>query len=143
MIQIQVRGEEELSLQVRIEESGSFAYPFLGQIQAVGSTAKEIENTISNGLSGDYLIAPDVLVYVVEYRPFFIRGEVTKPGSYPFVPGLTVQKAISIAGGFTDYASKNRIYIQRENVMQDNRQKAGLDTVIFPGDTVTIEEGFF
>ena len=86
----------------------------------------------------------------MEYRPFYVTGEVKKPGSYSFHPGLTVERAISIAGGLTERASKNRIYVVRDQVNDyaieseiDDKEKAKLADVVRPGDVITIEQGFF
>lgn len=142
-IQIQVHGEEDLSIQLRLGGDGYISYPFLGEIEADGLTVAELQRKISEGLKGDYLVDPDVRVFVLEYRPVYVNGEVKNPGGYPYVPGLNVQKAVSLAGGFTELASKNKIYIVREGHSSSRRQQADLDTQVGPGDTVIVEEGFF
>ena len=141
VIRITVHGEDDLNLESRIEESGKIEYPFLGTIRVASMTVHTLESHIENGLKGDYLIEPDVQVSVVQYRPFYINGEVRNPGSYPFQPGLTVQKAAAIAGGFTRLASTNRIVLKRENSGEE--YAAELDTRLNPGDTIIIKESFF
>ena len=79
---------------------------------------------------------------VVEYRPFFINGEVRNPGSYPFQPGLTLDKAIALAGGLTDRASTRKMFVQKAS-SSDEQAKASLSTPISPGDIISISEGFF
>ena len=74
--------------------------PFLGEIEVRGKTVGELERIITEGLRGDYLISPRVNVTIKEYRKFFVRGEVNKPGGFSFEPGLTLEKAIALAGGF-------------------------------------------
>jgi len=143
LIQIHVYGEDDLSVQLRVEQDGSFSYPFLGEVEAEGKTVDELEEHIRQGLDGDYIVDPDVRVFVQEYRPFFVRGEVNNPGGYPYVPGLNVQKAVSLAGGFTDLASKGNIYVVRDESSHRDRREANLDTKVGPGDTVIVEEGFF
>lgn len=143
LIQIQVHNEEDLTVQVRLEEDGYLSYPFLGNLRVSGVAVSELQNRIADGLRGDYLLNPDVRVYVIEYRPVYVNGEVRSPGGYPYVPGLTVQKAIALAGGLTDLASKRKMYRVAENNQNAGRQQVGLDSRINPGDTLIIEEGFF
>lgn len=142
VIEIQVFGEPDLSMQVRVDESGRMVYPFLGNITLAGATINEIRDLITSGLQGDYLINPEVSVSMVKYRNFFVNGEVKSPGSYPYAPGLNVFQAISLAGGFSERASKSKIFlIPEEN--QSIRQRVELDSPIGPGDTLTVEQSFF
>lgn len=142
VIEIQVFGEPDLSMQVRVDESGRIVYPFLGDISLANATVGEIRDFISNGLRGDYLIDPEVSVSVVKYRDFFVNGEVNKPGNYPYTPGINVFQAISLAGGFSERASKSKIFlIPEEN--QSVRQRVELDSPVGPGDTLTVEQSFF
>jgi polysaccharide export outer membrane protein len=147
VISISVYDEADLSLEVRIGLSGQISYPLLGDVVVSGLTPKLLEEKLTSGLKGPYLIAPSVNVSIIEYRPFYVIGEVKKPGSYPFHPGLTVDKAISISGGFTERASKGSIYVihdtdgQREE--REEKQLVELYDVIQPGDVVTIEQSFF
>lgn len=143
MIRIVVFGQDDLSMQTRLPDIGTINYPFLGDIKVVGMTRTELENTIYTGLKGDYLVNPSVSVSIEEYRPFFIHGEVKKPGGYPYQPGLTVAKAAALAGGYTDRASTTSISIAREFNGKMTRMSAVLQDVIHPGDIVTIEQSFF
>lgn len=140
-IDIRVFGEEDLSISVLIGDAGVLNYPLLGEIQVAGLTVKEIEEQLTERLLGDYLIDPDVTVSVDEYRPVFINGEVNKPGAYPFQPGLTLQKAIALAGGFTERASRGNIKLQSSEGSE--RVAASLMAVIQPGDVITVEQSFF
>ena len=110
-IDIRVFGEEDLSLSVLIGESGVLNYPLLGELRVSERTVKELETELTQRLRGDYLVDPDVTVSVDEYRPVFVNGEVKNPGAYPFQPGLTLQKAIALAGGFTERASRKKIQV--------------------------------
>ena len=83
-IQVQVFGEEDLSMEVRLSDAGTISYPFLGEIRVAGNTVSQLEAQIVKGLKGDYLVDPSVNVSVVEYRPFYINGEVKTPGGYPY-----------------------------------------------------------
>lgn len=131
-------------LQTRLDEKGTVTYPFLGEIRAVGLSVREFESRIATGLKkGEYLVAPEVQVLVLEYRPFYVNGEVKRPGGYPYVPGLTVQKAVTLAGGLTPLASERKIYVIRERNPNGAREKISLDAAVMPGDTVIVEEGLF
>lgn len=143
LINILVYGEEDLSrLKYRLPDSGLIMFPF-GEVRALGLSIAELEARIADGLRAGYLINPRVSVSMEEYRPFFINGQVFKPGAYPYQAGLTVRMAVSIAGGFKERASVSSIFVQRENDAEHTQAKIGLDGVIFPGDTVTVEESFF
>ena len=142
-VSIKVYQEEDLSIQTRISDTGSISYPLLGTIQAVGLTVQQLEDKITQGLKGDYLINPRVNVSIAEYRQFYVNGEVNGPGAYSFVPGLTVRKAISIAGGFAERADKKKIFVLHENASQEQSQRATLDTRVKPGDIITVEQSFF
>lgn len=147
IIAISVYMEEDLSFEeIRIGDSGRINYPFLGEIQAAGNTVSGFENLIRRGLiDGEFLIDPAVTVRIVQYRPFYINGEVSMPGAYPFEPGLTLRKAVSIAGGFTERASRRGIAILAEGGGENGTpaKTDNLDVTIRPGDIITVEERFF
>ncbi|MGE8338700.1 polysaccharide biosynthesis/export family protein [Pseudomonas laurylsulfatiphila] len=144
VLRITVFGEPELSIKkVRLNDAGTFSYPFLGEIVAKGLTPNQVERKIVDGLKQGYLIDPKVSISQIEYRPFYINGEVQKPGSYAFVPGLTLEKAIALGGGLTERASMKRVTILRGDggpPLEDNISRT---TVISPGDTISIAQGFF
>lgn len=143
LIKIQVFGESDLTVQTRLPGSGKLSYPFLGEINVAGQTVRQLRNTIANGLAGKYVKNPDVQVYILEYRPVYITGEVKKPGGYPYVPGLTVIKAVSLAGGFTALASTRHMYLTRDGQTGEKRQEVELNSPVGPGDILSIDEGFF
>ena len=147
MISIHVYDEEDLSLELRIGLSGEISYPLLGDVAVFGLTPKQLEKKLTLGLKGPYLIDPSVNVSILEYRPFYVIGQVKKPGSYPFHPGLTVDKAISIAGGFTERASKSSIFIMHDDsrgaTSEQKKTEVKLFDVIQPGDVVTVDQSFF
>lgn len=92
VLRITVFGEPELSLKrIRLSDAGTFSYPFLGEISAKGLTPNQVEKIIVDGLKQGYLTDPKVSLSQIEYRSFYINGEVQKPGSYPFIPGLTLE----------------------------------------------------
>jgi polysaccharide export outer membrane protein len=144
VIRINVFGEKDLSFEkLRLTDAGTFSYPFIGEVQAKGKTAAEIEQIIIGKLKGDYLVDPRVSVSVLQYREFFISGEVKIPGGYPFQPGLTLRRAVALAGGLTERASDKRITIIRDSDASRTPESATLDTLVMPGDTITIDQGFF
>ncbi|MGV8844440.1 MAG: polysaccharide biosynthesis/export family protein [Pseudomonas sp.] len=144
VIRISVFGEEDLSFEeLRLTDAGTFSYPFIGEVRAQGKTTGQIEQVIIGKLKGDYLVDPRVSVSVLTYREFFISGEVKTPGGYPFQPGLTLRRAVALAGGLTERASTSRISIIRDHDITRKSQDASLDTQVMPGDTITIDQGFF
>ncbi len=143
LVEIKVHGEDDLTVQARIEERGTVDFPLLGEMRVAGLTAEQVSTRLEDGLRGDYLIEPDVQVIVREYRPFYVHGFVFRPGSYPYRPGLNIRTATTIAGGLTERASEGKIYIVREGDLKHEREKATLETPVYPGDTIIVEEGLF
>lgn len=144
IVSINVFGEQDLSLdEVRIGDGGRFSYPFLGEINASGKTADGLQREIMAGLKDGYLVDPRVSVRILEFREFFVNGEVKSPGGYPFKPGLTLRKAIALAGGFTERASESKISVIAEHEGKRTPREAELDTPIMPGDIITVDQSFF
>ena len=144
MISIRVLGEDDLKREkVRLSDAGTLSFPVLGEIRVKGMTVGALEEHITKGLKGRYLLNPQVTVAIEEYRNFFVNGMVEKPGGYPFSPGLTVRKAISIAGGFKERASREKISIIHDDDPKQTPRKVDLGTPVRPGDILTIEESFF
>lgn len=144
VIRINVFGEKDLSFdEVRLTDVGSFSYPFVGELHAKGKTAAQLERLITQKLKGEYLVDPRVSVSVLHYREFYIGGEVKNPGGYPFQPGLTLRRAVTLAGGLTERASEKRITIISDQDGAKSTRKGSLDSTLSPGDTITINAGFF
>ncbi len=139
-ISIQVFDEPDLTMTAQIGASGVINYSYLGDLQVAGKSAEDLETQITALLRDGYLVNPSVNVTITGYRPFYINGEVRAPGDYPYQPGLTLEKAIALAGGLTDRASRRKMYVLK--VGQEQR-KAKMPTKIAPGDIITIKEGFF
>lgn len=142
-IRIDVFGEPDLSLDAMVDPTGRVNYPLLGSIAVLSKTAREVQDALHAGLSNGYLVSPDVRVTVIGYRPFYIIGQVRKAGAYPFVVGLTVEKALALAGGLTNIASTRKIYLLREDAPTQDRIRARLDSLVLPGDTLLVEESLF
>jgi len=144
VISIQVLGEEDLKREkIRLSDAATISYPILGEIKLFGKTVGELERLIRDGLKGRYLVNPQVTVTIVEYRNFFINGQVEKPGGYPYIPGLTVRKAVSVAGGFRERAAKNKIFVISDDDRSQTPRRVDQDAPIKPGDIITVEESFF
>jgi len=144
VVNIRVFGEDDLSKEkIRLTDAGTVPYPVLGELRVLGLTVGDLERLITDGLKGRYLVNPRVSVQIEEYRPFYVNGMVEKPGGYPYQPGLTVRKAASLAGGFKERASSSKMYVIREGDTSQKPVKVDLNTVIGPGDILTIEESFF
>lgn len=143
VVGVHVFDEPDLSFErVPITDTGTIVFPFVGEITARGRTTAQVREAIIGGLKPDYLVDPKVTVSIVEYRPFFLTGEVERPGSIPYQPGLTLRQAVTIAGGLTERASTSRINV----ITEDSGGKSvriGMDYLIKPGDTITVDESFF
>jgi polysaccharide export outer membrane protein len=144
VITVQVLGEDDLKRErIRLSDAATISYPILGEIRLAGKTVSELEQVIRKGLQGRYLVNPQVTVTINEYRNFFINGQVERPGGYPFIPGLNVRKAVSLAGGFRERASKEKIYVIREDDPTQSAKRVDLNAQVNPGDIITVEESFF
>ena len=144
VISVQVIGEDDLKREkIRLSDAGTLSFPYLGEIRVRGMTVGALEEFITKGLTGRYLLNPQVIVTIQEYRNYFIAGEVGKPGGYPYVPGITVRKAISLAGGFKERASREKINIIREADAKGLSERVSLEALLQPGDIITVEESFF
>lgn len=142
-IHIMVYREPDLTLDTKISDAGTIILPFLGEIPVAGLTLGGLKHKLSEGLNGRYLVDPQVSVSIVEYREFFVNGEVKKPGAFAYMPGLTVHKAVSIAGGFTDRALQSSAQLISGKDQAANVHEVKLDAPVMPGDMVIIEESFF
>jgi polysaccharide export outer membrane protein len=147
VISVTVFNEPDLTLkQARISSSGTIAMPLIGQVNVKGLTLLELEKEIHRLYLGDYLKNPDISITIVEYRQFYVNGEVKKPGGFSFREGMTVERAITLAGGFSERAAKDKIFIVRENhngTANEDINRAQLSTLVRPGDVITVEESFF
>lgn len=141
-IKIEIHGEEVLT-ESTIGDSGSLTLPYIGDIQVAGLTQDELRTKVRAALVPDYFVDPDIIVTVESYRSFFVYGEVSKPGSYEFEPGLTVGKAIALAGGLTDRASRRKIFLVRDGMDSGSGTRVDETAAVRPGDVITIEQSFF
>lgn len=141
-LRITVFGEADLTGQFLVGSQGTIAYPLVGDIQAAGLTLLEFTESLQGSLR-EFLRAPNVTVEVANYRPFFILGEVQRPGTYPYSANLTVFNAVATAGGFTPRANRGRVYIRHANEPEERLYPLEITTPVLPGDTIRIGERFF
>ncbi|MGR8980882.1 MAG: polysaccharide biosynthesis/export family protein [Gammaproteobacteria bacterium] len=142
-ISIQVYGEPDLSIEATLTDAGTISYPLIGELKVSKLTIGKLSALIVDELKGRYIVDPKVTINIVEYRNFFINGEVKKPGAYPYEPGLTIYKAVTLAGGFTNRASRSSITLLAEDDPEQNPRDVGLTAPINPGDIINVEESFF
>jgi protein involved in polysaccharide export with SLBB domain len=143
VIKITVFKQEELSGEYTINGAGQIALPLIGDVNTKDLTVKQVEEAIANKLKPDYLLNPRVNVQVLNYRPFYILGEVKQPQSYPYVDGMTYLNAVAIAGGFTYRAKEDHVMVIRMNDPKKNEIRLNMDEKVMPGDVIHVEERFF
>jgi polysaccharide export outer membrane protein len=126
-----------------VDQAGYISFPLVGAIAARGRTAQELEGIVAGELRKGFLRDPDVSIEIDQYRSFFILGEVGQPGQYAYVPGMTVQNAIAIAGGFTSRANQKTTDITRKINGKIMTGKVSISSPILAGDTIYIHERLF
>jgi polysaccharide biosynthesis/export protein len=138
-LHVQVLGADDLSGDFLVGDNGTVSSPLIGDVKAAGLTRSELERDMEKQLARGYLKNPKVSVTVLTYRPFYIYGEVTKPGGYPYASGMRVTSAVATAGGFTYRANQNYVVITRNG----QERKAGPNTPIQPDDVIRVPERLF
>ena len=143
-LRVNVFGEDDVSGEFEVDGQGFISFKLVGRVNVLGQTVQQTENLLVDKLrEGGYLLNPRVSIEVLNFRPFFILGEVEKRGQYPYVNGMTVANAVAIAGGYTYRAAKGRVTVQRFNDPQKREQGADEDTIVLPGDIIRVPERFF
>jgi len=140
-VKVTVFGHPDLSGQFDVSSDGRLALPLVGEVRAQGLTPSELESAIAAKLKPDYLKNPQLSVEVVNYRPFYIIGEVKTPGSYPYVGGMRVVNAVSMAGGVSSRARESQLFITRAG--DGKKEAADQNTLVLPGDVIEVPERFF
>ena len=138
-----VYGQPNLTGEFVLDGTGNLAFPLIGNVPASGMTPTELQRAIAAKLDPDYLHNPSVSVEVASRRPFYVVGEVQKPGSYPYVTDMTVLNAIATAGGQTYRANMGRFYIKRQVDGRVVRVAGTQESRLQPGDTVVVRERYF
>ncbi len=142
-LRIVVFGQDNLTNSYAVGASGNITMPLIGAVRARGLTPAELSQVIAGRLRNGYLREPHVAVEVELYRPFFILGEVNFPGQYPYVPNMTAETAVAIAGGFTPRAWRPTVQLSRPVDGATARQSVPVITQLNPGDTVVVDERWF
>lgn len=142
-LRITVFNQPTLSSSYSVDASGIITMPLLGPVEASGRTTFELKKAIEARLAKDFLREPNVSVEVETYRPFFVYGEVTQGGQYPYVAGMTAEQAIAIAGGYTPRANRHNVQLARRDPQGVVRVTVPLTTIVKPGDTVYVKERWF
>lgn len=138
-----VYGEEALSGQFVVDGTGYVSLPLVGEIEASGKTVREFQRSVEASLKQGYLNDPRVSAEVLNFRPFYILGEVSRPGEYPYSDGLTVLNAVATAGGFTYRANTKTVMIKRTGSNSEEQYPLTVSTPVQPGDTIRIAERLF
>jgi len=144
-LRIIVFGEQTLTGEYQVTGGGDVSFPLIGNIKAAGLTVEELQEALRTKLAGGYIDDPRVSAEIIDYRPFYILGEVQRPGQYPYSVGMTVDQAVAAAGGFTFRANTRTLFIKpalanSERVLDRRRSPA---FPIRPGDTIRVAERFF
>jgi len=142
-LRIVVFGQDGLTNSYTVSASGTITMPLIGSVTARGLTPSALSNLNAEKLKQGFVREPQVAVEVENYRPFFILGEVTAPGQYPYVPNMTVETAVAIAGGFTPRAFRQNVTLSRPWQGQSLRSTVPVTTPVRPGDTITVQERWF
>ena len=142
-LRVVVFGQEGLSAIYAVDASGNITMPLIGAVHARGTSPASLSRTIADKLRQGYIREPHVAVEIEAYRPLFILGEVTTPGQYAYVPNMSVENAVAIAGGFTPRAQRRTIVLSRTIDDIPVRGPVPADTPVRPGDTIVVQERWF
>lgn len=140
---IRVAGEADLTAEYLVDGAGNISMPYVQTLGVAGKTATQIEGLVADRLRNGYLRDPQVSVQVTTLRPFYILGEVNSAGSFPYQPGMTVQNAIAIAGGYGARADQKKVLVTRKNANGTATYKVPVTTQVYPGDIVYVRERWF
>jgi polysaccharide biosynthesis/export protein len=142
-LRVVVYGQEGLTNTYAIDAGGSITMPLIGLVPARGRTPAGLAAEITGKLRHGYIRDPSVAVEIEAYRPFFILGEVAAPGQYPYVPNISVESAVAVAGGFSPRAQRDRVTLTHTDSSGSMRVAVPLGTALSPGDTVLVGERWF
>jgi polysaccharide export outer membrane protein len=142
-VRVTVYGEEDLSGEFQIDGNGYVRLPLIGQVQAGGHSTYQLEGKVEASLENGYLKSPRVNIEVTTYRPFYIIGQVSRPGQYPYTSNMSALDAVGVAGGFTDHAVESTLYVRHEGEARENEVPADETIKIRPGDVLRVEQTSF
>lgn len=142
-LRVTVFGDEDLSGEFDLDGAGNFSMPLIGKVVAGGLTLDQAEDEVERLLLDGYLVNPRVSIEVLNYRPFYILGEVNSPGSYAYVSGMTVLNAVALAGGYTYRAREENVRITRASDPEKQEVPVSITEVVLPGDIIRVPERHF
>ena len=142
-LEIRVFNQDDLTGKYTINGAGNISMPLIGTVKAKNATVKELETKLKEKLKPDYLLNPRVSIQVLNYRPYYIIGEVKSPASYPYVSGMTFLNAVAIASGFTYRAKRGYVLVIRANDPDQEEVEMDMDMPVMPGDIIKVEERLF
>lgn len=143
-LRITVFGEDKLTGEYEVDPGGSVSLPLAGTVQAAGLTKSELEQLLAKKFASEkYLRSAKVTVDISTFRPFYVLGEVEKPGEYPYKSGLNVVSAIAVAGGNTYRSSQSRVLIQRAGDQGFREYPMSPTILVYPGDLIRVPERYF
>jgi polysaccharide export outer membrane protein len=143
LLKVTVFNQDDLSGEYTINGAGKISLPLIGDVNAKDLTVKQVEQGIADKLKPDYLLNPRVSIQVLNYRPFYILGEVKEPKSYPYVDGMTYLNAVAIAGGYTYRAKEDFVVVIRMNDPEKRELTLKMDERVMPGDVIHVKERYF
>lgn len=144
-VRITVFGEDRLSGEYVVTSTGELSFPLIGNVAVKGSSIADLQSLLRTRLSAGYLKDPRITAEVLIFRPFYVLGEVARPGQYPYVDGLTIQQAIATAGGYTYRAKRTKVYLRGPQKQDESAVDLKKDPLkgVGPGDTIRVAERFF
>jgi polysaccharide export outer membrane protein len=142
-LRVAVFEQQSLTNTYTVDQAGYISFPLIGQVPARGETLGGLEGAIATKLRQGYLRDPDVTIEVDRYRPVFVMGEVGRPGQYSYVPGMTVQNAVAIAGGFTPRGNQRDVDVTRKLNGRSLTGRTTISSPVLAGDTIYVRERLF
>lgn len=144
-LRITVYGEETLTGEYRVTGDGDVSFPLIGNVPAMGRTIEELQQDLTAQLGQGYVADPRISAEIIDYRPYYVLGEVGRPGQYTYSIGLTLEQAVAAAGGFTYRANDDRVYLKRATETREKIVDLEENPAfpIRPGDTIRVGERYF
>jgi len=142
-VKVTVLEHDDMTTEADVADDGTVELPLVGSVRAAGRTSPELRDLLTERLARDFIKNPKINVEITKYRPFYVLGEVNRPGGYPFEPELDLRKAAAIAGGFTRRADTGAAYLVRDRDGRSDRSLVGLETRVFPGDVIEVDRRLF
>lgn len=142
-LKVTVPEHEKMTVEADVSDDGTIELPLIGSVRAAGRTASDLRTALTERLARDFIKDPKVNVEVSKYRPFYVLGQVNRPGSYPFEPQLDIRRAVATAGGFTRRADTGSAYLVRDASGSGERRLVGLGTRVYPGDVIEVDRRLF